>query len=124
MHPIADSHYRVYTCVAVLIFCFENWGTLNRIHSFRYKIFSRYIRVCFCLVPLVYWSRIYSVHVDAVLKAGHPGVPCYICLFVWAMVGWVTLPFFSFYFLIKLVCYAHVFPCMYIHVCVLVYVTV
>ena len=28
-----------------------------------------------------------------------------ICLFVWAMVGWVTS-----YFL-KLVCYAHVFPC-------------
>ena len=36
----ADRHYRVYTCVAVLIFCFENWGTLNRIHSFRYKIFA------------------------------------------------------------------------------------
>ena len=34
---------------------------------------------------------------------------CYICLFVWAMVGWVTLPFFSFCFL-KLVCYVHVFP--------------
>ena len=31
-----------------------------------------------------------------------------ICLFVWAMVGWVTLPFFSFF---KLVCYALVFPC-------------
>ena len=34
-----------------------------------------------------------------VLKAGHPGVPSYICLFVWAMVGWVTLPFCSFLFL-------------------------
>ena len=34
-----------------------------------------------------------------VLKAGHPGVPSYICLFVWAMVGWVTSPFFSFLFL-------------------------
>ena len=33
------------------------------------------------------------------LKAGHPGVPSYICLFVWAMVGWVTLPLFSFCFL-------------------------
>ena len=31
-----------------------------------------------------------------------------ICLFVWAMVGWIALPFFSFF---KLVCYAHVFPC-------------
>ena len=45
-----------------------------------------------------------------VLKAGHPGVPSYICLFVWAMVGWVTSPFFSFVFL--LVCYAHVFLCI------------
>ena len=36
-----------------------------------------------------------------------------ICLFVWAMVGWVALPFFS---LFKLMCYAHVFPCtMYMH---------
>ena len=33
-----------------------------------------------------------------------------ICLFVWAMVGWVALPFFSFLFFFKLVCYAHVFP--------------
>ena len=33
-----------------------------------------------------------------------------ICLFVRDMVGWVTLPFFSFLFL-TLVCYAHVFPC-------------
>ena len=35
-----------------------------------------------------------------------------ICLFVWAMVGWVALPFFSFLFFFKLVCYAHVFPCI------------
>ena len=35
-----------------------------------------------------------------------------ICLFVWATVGWVALPFFSFF---KLVCYAHVFPCMSVH---------
>ena len=34
-----------------------------------------------------------------------------ICLFVWDMVGWVALPFFSFLFFFKLVCYAHVFPC-------------
>ena len=34
-------------------------------------------------------------------------------LFGWATVGWVTLPFFSFLFL--LVCYAHVFPCNYNH---------
>ena len=27
------------------------------------------------------------------------GVPCYIRLFVWAVVGWVTLPFFSLCFL-------------------------
>ena len=33
-----------------------------------------------------------------------------ICLFVWAMVGWVALPFF------KLVCYAHVFPCIILYV--------
>ena len=29
----------------------------------------------------------------------HVHVPSYICLFVWAMVGWGTLPFFSFLFL-------------------------
>ena len=38
-----------------------------------------------------------------------------ICLFVWAMVGWVTLPFFSYFF--KLVCYAQSCISMYIHVC-------
>ena len=37
-----------------------------------------------------------------------------ICLFVWAMVGWVALPFFSFLFFFKLVCYAHVFPCIHL----------
>ena len=40
-----------------------------------------------------------------VLKAGYPGVPCYIHLFLWALVGWVTIPFLVF---LKLVCYAHV----------------
>ena len=47
-----------------------------------------------------------------VLKAGHPGVPSYvyICLFVRDMVGWVILLSFLSY-LLKLVCYAHVFPC-------------
>ena len=52
-----------------------------------------------------------------VLKAGHPGVPCYTCLFVWAMVGWITLPFFSFCFLkasVLCICIIH----MYFHVCV------
>ena len=29
------------------------------------------------------------------------------------MVGWVALPFFSFLFFFKLVCYAHVFPCIF-----------
>ena len=50
-----------------------------------------------------------------VLKAGHPGVPSYmyVCLFVRDMVGWVILLSFLSYFF-KLVCYAHVFPCMYI----------
>ena len=38
------------------------------------------------------------VHVP-VLKAGHPGVTSYICLFVRDMVGWVILLFFSFLFL-------------------------
>ena len=28
------------------------------------------------------------------------------------MVGWVALPFFSFLFFFKVVCYAHVFPCI------------
>ena len=40
-----------------------------------------------------------------VLKTGHPGEPCYICLFVLSMVGWVTLIFVF----LKLVWYAHVF---------------
>ena len=35
-----------------------------------------------------------------------------ICLFVWAMVGWLHyLSFLSYFF--KLVCYARVFPCIY-----------
>ena len=38
----------------------------------------------------------------------HPGVPSNICLFVRDMVGWVIL--LSYFF--KLVCYAHVFPCI------------
>ena len=42
-----------------------------------------------------------------------------ICLFVWAMVGWVAL---SFLFFFKLVCYAHVFPCIYMCAHVHVYV--
>ena len=33
----------------------------------------------------------------------------YICLFVWATVEWVTLPFFLFFLLLKLVCYAHTY---------------
>ena len=38
-------------------------------------------------------------------------------LFVWAMVGWVTSPFFLSDFL-KLVYYAHIFPCtVHVHVC-------
>ena len=45
-----------------------------------------------------------------VLKAGHPGVPCYICLFVYVMVGWVTFLFFLI-FICK--CAKH----MYFHVC-------
>ena len=50
-----------------------------------------------------------------VLKAGHPGVPSYmyihVCLFVRDMVGWfILLSFLSYFF--KLVCYAHVFPCI------------
>ena len=51
------------------------------------------------------------------LKAGHPGVPSYmyICLFVRDMVGWVILLSFLSYFL-KLVCYAHVFPCNYMYI--------
>ena len=32
-------------------------------------------------------SCLYVRVATPVLKAGHPGVPCYICLFVWAMVG-------------------------------------
>ena len=47
---------------------------------------------------------------------GEPGrysyMYMYICLFVRDMVGWVILLSFLSCFL-KLVCYAHVFPCMY-----------
>ena len=50
----------------------------------------------------------YTINHTCIYKAGHPAVPCYnICLFVWAMVGWVS--FLSDF--LKLVCYAHVFPC-------------
>ena len=45
-----------------------------------------------------------------------------ICLFVWAMGGWVALPFFSFLFFFKLVCYAHVFPCTCTCTCTYVHV--
>ena len=38
--------------------------------------------------------------------------PSYICLFVWAMVGWVTSAFFSFYFpKASVLCTCTVFPC-------------
>ena len=57
------------------------WFFLSKIH-------------CSCL-NLCILPCIISFSCFPVLKAGHPGVPCYIYLFVWAMVGWVTLPFFS-----------------------------
>ena len=62
----------------------------------------------------LYYSQLVSLTVrltlnaSPLLKAGHPVVPCYIYiyirLFVWAVVGLVTLPFCFF----LLVCYAHV----------------
>ena len=54
--------------------------------------------------PLVRAVYIYTCAGESsVLKAGYPGVPCYIHvhvvrLFVWAKVGWVTLRFYSFWF--------------------------
>ena len=48
-----------------------------------------------------------------VLKAGHPGVPSYY-MFVCLGYGWVG--YFTFLFFFKLVCYAHVFPCMYMYI--------
>ena len=55
---------------------------------------------CTCFNPPSQFSRL-GIQVSLAI----------ICLFVWAMVGWVALPFFSFLFFFKLVCYAHVFPC-------------
>ena len=52
---------------------------------------------CIAQAPL---KNKYTTNHTCIYKAGHPGVPCYnICSFVWAMVGWVTSPFFSFRFL-------------------------
>ena len=50
-----------------------------------------------------------------VLKAGHPGVSCYICLsrlWLGRLLYVYTISFLSVF--LKLVCYAHVFPCIYI----------
>ena len=55
---------------------------------------------CTCFNPPSQFSRL-GIQVSLAI----------ICLFVWAMVGWVALPFFSFLFFFKLVCYVHVFPC-------------
>ena len=51
------------------------------------------------------------VHASQFLRLGIQVSLAIICLFVGAMVGWVALPFFSFLFFFKLVCYAHVFQC-------------
>ena len=68
-------------------------------HVIHIYMYMYIIYTCTCIVYMLFNTP--HVHVP-VLKAGHPAI---ICLFVWAMVGWVALPFF------KLVCYAHVFPC-------------
>ena len=49
-----------------------------------------------CLYVWVSWGHLdvwgelasHNQPTTPVLKAGHPGVPCYI--FIWVMVGWVT----------------------------------
>ena len=47
---------------------------------------------------LHYYTHVYTLHI--------------VCLFVCAMVGWVTLPFFLFSLKANVVCmYARVFPC-------------
>ena len=58
------------------------------------------------------------VHIESMLQGyrSHPGVPSYICLFVWAMVGWVTLPFFSFFLKAGVPC-----TCISMHACTCVY---
>ena len=93
------------------------------------SVLYKYCLLCLvlCLTTCIYmymymymmWGELAShkrtlTHHPSSQGCGHPGVPCHICLFVWAMVGWVTLPFFSFCFLQPSV------PCtcvsMYIHV--------
>ena len=66
---------------------------LHSIQNFMYMYICIYMYTCICA------EHKYKVHVHVQVSLA------IICLFVWAMVGWVALPFF------KLVCYAHVLPC-------------
>ena len=51
-----------------------------------------------------------------VLKAGHPGVPSYYVCLSGLWLGGLHVLYLSFLsYLFKLVCYAHVFPCMLPH---------
>ena len=59
----------------------------------------------------------YTCTCRCVDKAGNPGVPSYyniICLSGLWLGGLLYLSFLSYFF--KLVCYAHVFPCIYMYI--------
>ena len=101
IYPVCEDTVSLMTllvsCVSNLCLCIKQCHVLHA----TFRVIKSYMSLIFNPPPQ--FSRLEI-----------PGVPCYICLFVWAMVGYCYFTFFSFsfYFLIKLhvVCYAHVFP--------------
>ena len=62
---------------------------------------------------------------ECICKAGHSGVPCYICLCVWAIYGCVGYFTFLFFLLLKkLVCYAHIYFHVSCYICLFVWAMV
>ena len=109
-------YIHVYTCAFIIIVytCTCTYTMIMNAHVYTCTctytmIMNAHVYTCAFMIIVYTCTCTYTMIMNA-----HVNAHVYTCIYneYMYMVGWVTLPFFSYFF--KLVCYAHVFPWIYI----------